>query len=125
MMYFAGDFMERAAGIEPASLAWKAKVLPLHNARSVWSASISLVFGRQVMNLTILLQIAEIGASAQPGLTYASGAGPLSPHSSPCGDALLPHVVPGVPAIWLSKPVAFLLSAASPAGWYMPVPRPP
>jgi hypothetical protein len=35
----------------------------------VWSASISLVFGRQVMNLTILLQIAEIGASAQPGLT--------------------------------------------------------
>ena len=26
--------MERAAGIEPASLAWKAKVLPLHNARS-------------------------------------------------------------------------------------------
>ncbi len=28
--------MERAAGIEPASLAWKAKVLPLHNARVVW-----------------------------------------------------------------------------------------
>ena len=27
--------MERAAGIEPASLAWKAKVLPLHNARVV------------------------------------------------------------------------------------------
>jgi luciferase family oxidoreductase group 1 len=26
--------MERAAGIEPASLAWKARVLPLHNARS-------------------------------------------------------------------------------------------
>ncbi len=26
--------LERAAGIEPASLAWKAKVLPLHNARS-------------------------------------------------------------------------------------------
>ncbi len=26
-------FLERAAGIEPASLAWKAKVLPLHNAR--------------------------------------------------------------------------------------------
>ena len=25
--------LERAAGIEPASLAWKAKVLPLHNAR--------------------------------------------------------------------------------------------
>ena len=28
------DILERAAGIEPASLAWKAKVLPLHNARS-------------------------------------------------------------------------------------------
>jgi hypothetical protein len=27
-------FLERAAGIEPASLAWKAKVLPLHNART-------------------------------------------------------------------------------------------
>ena len=27
--------VERAAGIEPASLAWKAKVLPLHNARAV------------------------------------------------------------------------------------------
>lgn len=29
-----GKILERAAGIEPASLAWKAKVLPLHNARS-------------------------------------------------------------------------------------------
>ena len=28
------SFLERAAGIEPASLAWKARVLPLHNARS-------------------------------------------------------------------------------------------
>ena len=28
-----GDFLERAAGIEPASLAWKAKVLPLQNGR--------------------------------------------------------------------------------------------
>ncbi len=26
--------VERAAGIEPASLAWKARVLPLHNARA-------------------------------------------------------------------------------------------
>ena len=26
-------FLERATGIEPVSLAWKAKVLPLHNAR--------------------------------------------------------------------------------------------
>lgn len=30
---FSCGFLERAAGIEPASLAWKAKVLPLHNAR--------------------------------------------------------------------------------------------
>jgi len=26
--------LERAAGIEPASSAWKAEVLPLHNARA-------------------------------------------------------------------------------------------
>ena len=31
------DNLERAAGIEPASLAWKAKVLPLHNARAAFS----------------------------------------------------------------------------------------
>ena len=37
-----GNFLlERAAGIEPASLAWKAKVLPLHNARPVDSGHIS------------------------------------------------------------------------------------
>jgi hypothetical protein len=30
-------YLERAAGIEPASLAWKAKVLPLHNARDISS----------------------------------------------------------------------------------------
>jgi hypothetical protein len=29
----AWKLMERAAGIEPASLAWKAKVLPLNHAR--------------------------------------------------------------------------------------------
>lgn len=29
-----GGKLERAAGIEPASLAWKARVLPLHNART-------------------------------------------------------------------------------------------
>ena len=29
--------LERAAGIEPASLAWKAKVLPLHNARAAFA----------------------------------------------------------------------------------------
>ncbi len=28
-------FLERAAGIEPATLAWKARALPLCNARSV------------------------------------------------------------------------------------------
>ncbi len=33
--------VERAAGIEPASLAWKAKVLPLHNARDLGRVSIS------------------------------------------------------------------------------------
>jgi hypothetical protein len=28
------EVLERAAGIEPASSAWKAEVLPLHNARA-------------------------------------------------------------------------------------------
>jgi hypothetical protein len=48
--------MERAAGIEPASLAWKAKVLPLHNARDIrYLVHISETtlhrFGRVLMNL--------------------------------------------------------------------------
>ncbi len=34
------EVLERATGIEPVSLAWKAKVLPLHNARAVKSDSI-------------------------------------------------------------------------------------
>ena len=29
-----GAYMERVAGIEPASLAWKAKVLPLYHTRN-------------------------------------------------------------------------------------------
>ena len=33
-MHWLKESLERAAGIEPASLAWKAKVLPLHNARA-------------------------------------------------------------------------------------------
>ena len=36
--------MERATGIEPASSAWKAGVLPLNYARKIWS-------GRQDLNL--------------------------------------------------------------------------
>lgn len=31
--WMSWNVLERAAGIEPASLAWKARVLPLHNAR--------------------------------------------------------------------------------------------
>ena len=34
-MIFFKSRLERATGIEPVSLAWKAKVLPLHNARSL------------------------------------------------------------------------------------------
>ena len=30
-----GAYMERVAGIEPASLAWKAKVLPLYHTRNI------------------------------------------------------------------------------------------
>jgi hypothetical protein len=48
--------LERAAGIEPASLAWKAKVLPLHNARDIkylvhFSETIWHGFGTVLMNL--------------------------------------------------------------------------
>ena len=39
--HYWGTSLERAAGIEPASLAWKARVLPLHNARSINSGTIS------------------------------------------------------------------------------------
>jgi hypothetical protein len=50
--------MERAAGIEPASLAWKAKVLPLHNARDIrylvrFSETIWHGFGTVLMNLRL------------------------------------------------------------------------
>ncbi len=38
------NLMERATGIEPASSAWKAGVLPLNYARKIWS-------GRQDLNL--------------------------------------------------------------------------
>ncbi len=34
----AGEKMERAARIELASSAWKAEVLPLHNARGIYFA---------------------------------------------------------------------------------------
>ena len=40
--------MERATGIEPASSAWKAGVLPLNYARKIWS-------GRQDLTCDILL----------------------------------------------------------------------
>ena len=34
-MYLRSEkYLERVTGIEPVSLAWKAKVLPLHNTRS-------------------------------------------------------------------------------------------
>ena len=58
--------LERAAGIEPASLAWKAKVLPLHNARSTEARPISkknggqarlcFLFGEKVKFLSISVQ---------------------------------------------------------------------
>jgi hypothetical protein len=44
--------LERAAGIEPASLAWKAKVLPLHNARSLGAGDISKKNGGQASQLS-------------------------------------------------------------------------
>lgn len=41
--------LERAAGIEPASSAWKAEVLPLHNARAARLVAISLGLERQAV----------------------------------------------------------------------------
>ena len=35
--------MERTAGIEPAALAWKAKVLPLYDVRTVQSGTLALL----------------------------------------------------------------------------------
>ena len=37
--------MERTAGIEPAALAWKAKVLPLYDARLIFSYLCKMVEG--------------------------------------------------------------------------------
>lgn len=37
--------MERVAGIEPASLAWKAKVLPLNYTRKSCCSSLNMVEG--------------------------------------------------------------------------------
>ena len=39
--------LERATGIEPVSLAWKARVLPLHNARTLSAGHKSGVGGGQ------------------------------------------------------------------------------
>ena len=33
-LIISAAYMERVAGIEPASLAWKAKVLPLYHTRN-------------------------------------------------------------------------------------------
>ena len=51
--------MERAAGIEPASSAWKAEVLPLHNARITiiqlaLTLSDAVAFSPQIAHLTQL-----------------------------------------------------------------------
>ena len=50
-------FLERAAGIEPATLAWKARALPLCNARGNW-AGLDLnqrsAFARQIYSLVPL-----------------------------------------------------------------------
>ena len=52
--------LERAAGIEPASLAWKAKVLPLHNARPVNSSHISYCSERQEREMKHLGQLRNL-----------------------------------------------------------------
>ena len=45
MRYFdVHGFLERATGIEPVSSAWKAEVLPLHNARDLLRRVFQLQF---------------------------------------------------------------------------------
>src|SRR6056297_495358 len=39
--------LERATGIEPVSLAWKARVLPLHNARLRQTSRMTWIFAGQ------------------------------------------------------------------------------
>lgn len=42
-------YMERVAGIEPASLAWKAKVLPLYHTRN------SSIYNQNIIGIRVLL----------------------------------------------------------------------
>lgn len=69
-----GSGLERATGIEPVSLAWKARVLPLHNARSAVCLRMSPSFTRQ-----------DDVAQRMPGEVISLlRAGPASPADSPC-----------------------------------------
>ena len=42
-------YMERVAGIEPASLAWKAKVLPLYHTRN------SSIYNQNIIGIMLLV----------------------------------------------------------------------
>ena len=48
--------MERAAGIEPASSAWKAEVLPLHNAR-ITTLQVALINSKADFYSTLLQRL--------------------------------------------------------------------
>ena len=50
--------LERATGIEPVSLAWKAKVLPLHNARA--DLSLALYRGMLKRGVSVLRQMHDL-----------------------------------------------------------------
>ena len=61
--------MERAAGIEPASSAWKAEVLPLNYARGACGSRLNLVEGEGFepsKSMTSDLQSDPFGRSGTP-----------------------------------------------------------
>ncbi len=68
--------LERATGIEPVSLAWKARVLPLHNARSAEALRMSPSFTRQddvARLMTGQVISGEVGSPFPAGSPFAAG----------------------------------------------------
>ena len=68
--------MERAAGIEPASLAWKARVIPLYDARRIASPRPGSVWSRPASmsaRLAGAVRTGSAGDSAQKGMVEGVG----------------------------------------------------
>ncbi len=61
-----GRGLERAAGIEPASSAWKAEVLPLHNARALPGSRVSLSGRRMQEGQAQGVSVSTVPKAARP-----------------------------------------------------------